>query len=110
MALRRPFSALGSIGCGVLLLVAAPTAARLLVAGPATMAVSGFVQARLRFCAGFGLAGLANFDALGQEARVPDAADRAADRRKALLIHAGSAVAGLLVGLAFALLPVAKRR
>ena len=87
-------------------LVHAPAWLRLSVALPAAVSISGFMQARSRFCAGFGMAGLQNMGPLGQQARVEDAEARAIDRRRAMRINAAAMGGGLAIGLAFALLPV----
>ena len=94
----------GTVGLALLLqALDAPAASGLLLAIPAAGAFSGFIQARLRFCAGFGLAGMLNLGALGDQQRVEDARARSADRRKALQIHGASIAAGLGVALAFTL-------
>ena len=88
----------------VLLAIHAPAWAWLAVAIPAAGSLSGFIQARLRFCAGFGMAGLQNMGELGDESQVADAAARSADRRRALLIHGASLLGGLAIGMGLALL------
>lgn len=88
-----------------LLAFGAPAWTRLAVAMPVAVALSGLIQAQLRFCAGYGLAGLQNMGALGQQMRIGERAARAADRRKALLIHGMAFAGGLVAGLVFALLP-----
>jgi hypothetical protein len=87
----------GAIGLGAMLLA---------VAAPATIGLSGLVQAHLRFCAGYGMAGLRNLGQLGQQEAVDDAAARAADRHRAVRVHAATLVGGLLIGIAFAALPI----
>ena len=97
----------GALVLGVILLaVDAPAVTRLAIALPVAAAISGFLQAHLRFCAGFGLAGLQNFGELGTEQRVADAEARAADRSRALRIHGAAFVGGLLAGVAFVALPI----
>lgn len=99
--------AVATVGLGALLLLLdAPAPSRLLVALPAMLALSGFIQARSRFCAAYGFAGLRNLGALGQEEQVDDAAARSADRRKALGIFGASVLGGLAIGIAYALLPL----
>src|SRR3982751_5981491 len=49
----------------VLVAIAAPPIARLLIALPVAVGASGYLQARLRFCAGFGAAGVFNFGERG---------------------------------------------
>ena len=96
----------GAVGLGALLLaVDAPPVLRLAVAAPAAAGFSGLLQARLRFCAGYGMAGLRNLGELGQQEAVADARARATDRRRALRIHAATMAGGLLIGIAFAALP-----
>jgi hypothetical protein len=89
-----------------LLLVGAPAVARGLVAVPLAVGAVGLLQARLRFCAAYGAAGVRNFGALGSTERVEDQAARRADRAKAgAIILAGGAI-GLAGALALVLLPV----
>jgi len=106
---RRRIGYLGVAGAvalgAVLLAVDAPAWTRLAVAAPMTVGLSGFIQARLRFCAGFGMAGLQNLGQLGEQVAVEDPEARAADRRKALSIQAASFAGGLAAAIAFALLP-----
>lgn len=90
----------------ILVALGAPSIVRLLVAIPAAAAISGFLQARLHFCAGFGMAGVQNLGELGARQRVEDDAARAADRRKALKIHAVSILGGLAIALILVILPV----
>jgi hypothetical protein len=97
----------GAIGLGAMLLAAdAPAALRLAVAAPATIGLSGLAQAHLRFCAGYGMAGLRNLGQLGQQEAVDDTTARAADRRRAVRVHAATLVGGLLIGITFAALPI----
>ena len=81
-----------------LLLIRAPAPARLLVALPAVGAASGYLQARFRFCAGFGSRGVYNFDAVGPVTRIEDAEALARDRRRAREIGLASVAMGLAVG------------
>ncbi len=86
---------LATIGLlGGLQVVGAPPLTRALVALPAAGAASGYLQARLRFCAGFGSQGVFNFGALGQQLDVADDGARAADRRMAARIGLASAAIG----------------
>jgi hypothetical protein len=79
---------------------------RLLVALPAALAASGYLQAWLRFCAAYGFRGIFNFGPLGRPdvVRDPEAARR--DRQRALQIATAALVIGLVVGALFALLPL----
>ncbi len=71
-----------------------PKPVRLLAALPLFGGASGLLQARARFCSGFGLRGLANFADLGRSTAVEDAEDRAADRAKALRILGAATAVG----------------
>ena len=82
-----------------LVLARAPRATRLVVALPAAMAASGYLQARLRFCAGFGSRGVYNFGELGDTVEVADATARARDRATSTRIGLASAGIGAVVGL-----------
>lgn len=73
----------------------------LLVFLPATVAASGFLQAYLHFCAGFGLKGIYNVvKPAGQTETVEQQEMRVKDRRKALQITAGSVFIGLITAFA----------
>ncbi len=96
------FSAILAI---VLLAAGAPPVARLLVALPVAGSAVGLLQARLRFCSAFGFAGLRNFGPLGGEEHVAEAAARRADRAMALRIVAAGGLAGILAGVALAVIP-----
>ena len=89
-----------------LVAIDAPPVARLLVALPAAGAASGYLQARERFCAGFGSVGVYNFGELGRREAVDDPEARERDRRKAREIGLRSALIGAAVGIAAALLPL----
>jgi hypothetical protein len=89
----------------ILLVVGAPPLLRLVIALPAAGAAIGYLQAQLKFCAGFGSLGEFNFGPLGRAQHVADAADRARDRARAVQIIAAGAVIGGLVGLVAVLLP-----
>ncbi len=110
IARRRRTGYVGLIaaaGLGVALLALdAPTAARWLVALPLAGAATGFLQARFRFCAGFGMAGVRNFGQLGSVEQVEDAAARRADRNKSLAIFGASAAIGIAGAAALVVLPV----
>jgi hypothetical protein len=89
-----------------LVAIDAPNWTRLLIAIPAIGAASGYIQARLRFCAGFGSRGVFNFGELGPMERVADEADRGRDRARARQIGAASIAIGLTVGVIAAVLPI----
>ncbi|HET8776637.1 MAG TPA: hypothetical protein VFN76_03145, partial [Candidatus Limnocylindria bacterium] len=54
-----------AVAFGGLVLLDAPPIARLLLILPAAGAASGYLQAWLKFCAGFGSRGVFNFGSLG---------------------------------------------
>jgi hypothetical protein len=89
-----------------LVLIGAPDWTRLLVGIPAIISASGYIQAHLRFCAGFGSAGVFNFGELGPTERVLSAADRARDRTRATQIGVASFAIGIAVALIAYALPV----
>jgi hypothetical protein len=96
-----------AVGLAVALVaVDAPSVARLLVALPLAGGAAGFLQARFRFCAAYGFAGQRSLRALGAAERVEDAADRRADRRRALAISAASLAIGVAGAAAFVALPI----
>ncbi len=66
----------------------------------------GWVQSRKKFCLAYGFAGTFNFGKLGELSRVADPADRAADRRTALVIFAQSALYATLLTLIVLALPL----
>jgi hypothetical protein len=86
--------------------IGAPPLARLLVAIPAAMAASGYLQARLKFCAGFGSRGIFNFGDVGQTHEVVDAEGRARDRARARQIGFASLAIGVVVAIIAVRLPV----
>lgn len=90
----------------LLLVLDAPPAARLLVALPLTAGFNGFLQARLHFCATYGLRGIRNLGAIGDKERVEDVEARRADQRKALGIFGAAAAGGMAVAMLFALMPI----
>ena len=90
----------------VLVAIDAPNWTRLLIAIPAVMAASGYIQARLKFCAGFGSRGVFNFGEVGPMERVAGEADRARHRAKARQIGGASIAIGLAAGVIAAALPI----
>ena len=83
----------------------APTPVRLVVFFPAAVAASGFLQASLRFCAGFGWLGVFNFDRVGMTQAVESAEARRRDRGMAIRIGLASALVGGIVAAVAAVLP-----
>jgi hypothetical protein len=110
IARRRRSGHIGAIAAvilfAVLVAIDAPPLARLLVAAPAVIAASGYLQAWLKFCAGFGSVGVFNFDDVGTTETVADAAAKRADRRRALQISAAAFAIGIACGIVAVLLPV----
>jgi hypothetical protein len=90
----------------ILVAVSAPDWARVLVLPPLALGIISLDQARRRFCVGFAMVGLRNFDALGREERIEDSAARAADRRAALgMVLQGTLVAAVITAV-FVVLPI----
>lgn len=110
IARRRRAGHVGALAAIVLLAVLvafdAPPLVRLLVALPAAAAASGYLQARLHFCAGFGSKGVFNFGDPGKTDTVTDPEARARDRAMARRIGGASAVIGALAGIVAVLLPL----
>lgn len=111
IAARRRTGHVGVIATVTLLVLLvvldAPAIWRLVLFLPAAVGASGYLQAAMHFCAGFGWQGVFNFgDELRRTQSVEDAAARAADRRKALQISALSGVVGVAVVAIALLLPV----
>jgi hypothetical protein len=90
----------------LLLAVDAPAMARLVVAVPAAVSASGYLQGALKFCAGYGQLGVFNFGEAGTRIAVADQAARAADRRRARQIGLMSFAIGAAAGVVAVLLPV----
>lgn len=90
----------------VLVAIGAPPLVRLLLILPAGAAASGYLQARLKFCAGFGSRGVFNFGAVGPMHEVLDADARAQDRTRARQIGLASLAIGLVVAVVAVLLPL----
>ena len=81
-----------------LLAIGAPPLSRILVSLPAAAAASGYLQAYLRFCAGFGSRGVYNFGELGKTVAVEDAEARRRDRARARQIGLAAIAIGVAVG------------
>ncbi len=73
---------------------------RLLVFFPATLSASGFIQARLHFCAGFARLGIYNFSAVGQKHAVPDETSNAKDKKRGNQIMIYAMLFGVAVAIA----------
>ncbi len=90
----------------VLVALGVPHWARLVLIVPAAGSASGYLQAWLHFCAGFGSRGVYNFGPLGTTQVVADRQARARDRLQSLRIGLASLAIGLAVGVGAALMPV----
>lgn len=95
-----------AVPLAVLVAIGAPPAARLIVALPAAAAASGYLQAMLHFCPGFGSRGVFNFGPLGQTLDVADDDARARDRSRAIQIGLASLAISAAVGVGAAFLPL----
>ena len=90
----------------ILVLLGAPPITRLVLVAPAMIAASGYLQARLRFCANYGWRGIFNVGAIGDGEAVADPSARAADQRRAVQIGLGSLGIGAVVAAVAVLLPI----
>jgi len=88
-----------------LLALGAPHLARLAVCPLPAAAGVTWLQVVRRFCVRFGVGGLENFGAVGEERQVARH-QLEADRRRAIQLIAEGVLAGLLVTVAFASLPI----
>ena len=84
-----------------------PAIWRLLLFFPAAMSATGFLQAGLHFCAGFGMLGVFNFGSeVGKTETVEQAEFRHKDQRKALQIILYSVTIGIAIAIAGFLLVI----
>jgi hypothetical protein len=90
----------------ILIVANAPPILRPLLALPAIVAASGYLQAWSRFCAGFGARGIFNFGPVGPVESVPDVDARARDRVRARQIGLASLAIGVGVAVVAVALPV----
>ena len=78
-----------------------PAQWRLSLFFPATMGATGFIQAALHFCAGFGMRGVFNFGPeVGRTETVEQTEFRRKDRRMALQIGLYSGLIGIAIAIA----------
>lgn len=110
IARRRRAGHVGSLATlaifGVLVALHLPPPVRLVVALPAAAAAIGYLQAVLRFCAGFGTRGVFNFGVVGRTEEVVDPEARARDRSRAAQLALASLAIGIVVAVVAVLLPV----
>jgi hypothetical protein len=90
----------------VVVTIGAPPLVRLIVGLPVAAAASGYLQAWLKFCAGFGSRGLFNFGPVGETQRVLAPHARARDRSRANQIGLASLAIGVGVAVVAVLLPL----
>lgn len=90
----------------LLVAIGAPPLSRLLVAVPVGGAASGYLQAWLKFCAGFGSRGVFNFGPLGDVEQVADAESRRRDRARAIQIGLASLAIGIVVAAILVAVPL----
>lgn len=91
----------------VLLLLFAPSPLfRLLLIAPAVLAVSGFLQARNKFCVGLAAAGIEHTQDGSDTARSVSEEQHAADKKRAIRINVQSLLIGTAAALATLLIPV----
>ena len=108
IARRRRVGILGVAAAVVLaagLLVAGAPSPRAAGGAAPRRRFAGLLQARFRFCAAYGAAGLRNFGFLGRAERVDDPAARRADRARSAAIIAAAGVTGLAGALGLFRLP-----
>lgn len=110
IARRRRSGHLGlaaTIGLFVILVaIGAPPITRLLLVIPAVLSASGYLQAYLKFCAGFGSIGIYNFGQRGEQVTVADPDSRRRDRVRSFQIGAAAFAIALAVALVALLLPI----
>jgi hypothetical protein len=90
----------------VLIAIDAPPLSRLLVGIPAMLSASGYLQAWLKFCAGFAQIGVYNFGERGEMQKIVDPEAHRRDLARGRRIVLGAAVIGAAVALVAVLLPV----
>lgn len=108
---RRRRAGLTFVGTAIviaigLIVVGAPWWARVAIFAPLASGLISLEQARRHFCVGFAMAGIRNFGALGSPDRVAKAADRAADRRAALVLSGYMSAIAAVITAGVALVPI----
>jgi hypothetical protein len=89
------------VAWAVFLIFRVPAPWRLLLFFPAAIGATGFFQAALHFCAGFGMRGVFNFGAeVGKTETVEQAEFRRKDRRKSQQISLYSVLVGAAIAVA----------
>jgi hypothetical protein len=90
----------------VLVALDAPPVTRLLVGVPAMVSASGYLQAWLKFCAGFAQIGVYNFGERGAAQKVVDPEAHRRDLAKGRRIGIAAGIIGAGVALVAVLLPI----
>ena len=90
----------------VLIVIDAPPVSRLFVGIPAMVSASGYLQAWLKFCAGFAQIGVYNFGERGDTQKVVDPEAHRRDLAKGRRIGVAAGLIGAGVALVAVLLPV----
>lgn len=108
---RRRRAGLAFVGIAVviaigLIAIGAPWWARVVIFPPLAGGLISLEQARRHFCVGFAMAGIRNFGPLGSPDKVVGAAERAADRRAALVLSGYMSAIAAVITAAVVLLPV----
>jgi hypothetical protein len=107
---RRRSGHVGAVATFVLLAIleaiGAPPLARLVLVIPAAGSAAGYLQAWLKFCAGFGSRGVFNFGAVGETQDLVDDDARRRDRSRAVRVGLASVAIGAAVAIVAVLLPL----
>ena len=90
----------------ILVALDVPPVARFLVAIPAAIAASGYLQAYFKFCIAFGSAGVFNFAKRGTTQHVVEAEARARDRRRVVQLSLAVTLIAVAVGLLVVVVPL----
>ena len=105
---RRRSGHVGAVATVVLLAIlvaiGAPPLARLILVLHAAGSAAGYLQAWLKFCAGFGSRGVFNFGRVGEMQDVVDDDARRRDRSRAVRIDLASLVIGVAIAVVAVLL------
>ena len=89
-----------------LVALGAPHWTRLILFLPAAASASGYLQAFLHFCAGFGSRGVFNLGPVGTVQAVADPIAKARDRARSMQIGVASVLIGVAVAVLAAALPI----
>ena len=98
--------AVGVVAFVAMVAIGAPHWTRMVIFLPAAGSASGYLQAWLHFCAGFGSRGVFNFGPVGTVRQVADREARARDRARSIQIGIASGLIGLAVAVLAVVLPI----